>query len=323
MPRRLSSWTNMIRPAAMLLFTILLFVHMSYSWIRREWTPSIAQDGIKITTSGSLVFQMGNDSDFSDSQTINEILNVTEFVLKPVSNCSGESTDFFTLNFNESIGFEKFQHLNITSAEYKDFTDMGYKNGYLEFTFVLHSPDGPPTTRYIYLEEAYIRDALTDEASAASCVRVSITNKSTNKTIIFGECTGERMAISNEKDGSGHHLADNALLYSYYDPSDETKSMYADKIIYKNGDSITTTEEDLLKHQEVRSFSEVSGRGADGSFDPNKVLFSMASGSGAQGVTLTIRIWLEGSDPSCSASISAQEIDLKLTFAAFTAEELP
>ena len=115
---------SIIRHIAMLTAIVILLTGISYSWIRREWTPSIEQSNIKIITGGALVFQMGEGSGFKDSETINEILGIENFELKPVSNCTGESDDFFTLNFNDDLGWEKYIHLDRNKYQDYDATDL-------------------------------------------------------------------------------------------------------------------------------------------------------------------------------------------------------
>ena len=112
------------------------------------------------------------------------------------------------------------------------------------------------------------------------------------------------------------------MLYESFSPTSDSDSKYAEEIFYKDGDQRVPTGKLLMEEQIIPPFANVCGKDANQNFDKNKVLFSMASGNGAPGVTLTIRIWLEGSDERCQASISAQQIDLKLKFAAFTEEEL-
>lgn len=310
-----------IKHTSMLMVMTMLLAYVSYSWIRREWTPSVEQSNIKIVTSGALVFQMGEGSGYSDSETINEILGIDDFELKPVSNCTGESDDFFALNFNDEMGWEKYEHLSL--ANYPDYTTMGKANGYLEFNFVLFAPDGDNIMRYVYLDEAYIKDSDDSHKYYAECVRVSITNKTTNQTWMFGMGDStDKVAISNEKSG-GIYLANGALYYEQYDPITESNSVQATTILYKEGNQRNDTGKELEKPQNYISFSDKNGKNSSGSYDTSKTLFTLDSGNASKGVTIVVRVWLEGADPKCkSMDILEPEIDLKLKFSSFTSAEL-
>ena len=62
---------RMIRPLVTLTVMVMMFTYVSYSWIRREWTPYIEQSNIMITTGGSLMFQFGKEN--TSGKTINDI----------------------------------------------------------------------------------------------------------------------------------------------------------------------------------------------------------------------------------------------------------
>ena len=311
---------KILKHLTLLTVTVMLFTYVSYSWIRREWTPSIEQTNIKIVTSGALVFQMGEGSGYSDSETINEILGIDDFELKPVSNCTGESDDFFALNFNDEMGWEKYEHLSL--ANYPDYTTMGKANGYLEFNFVLYAPGEDGILRYVYLDEAYVKDSNTENSYYSECIRVSITNKTTNETWMFGmgDSTG-KTAITNDK-SSGGYVANGALYYKTYDPTSEANSIPATTIIYKDGNNKKDTGISLEETQNYIGFSEKNGK-TNGKFDTEKALFTLDSGNSTKGVTIVVRVWLEGADPKCQPKdILEPEIDLKLKFSSFTSADL-
>ncbi len=313
-------YLKILKHLTLLTVTLMLFTYVSYSWIRREWTPSVEQTNIKIVTSGALVFQMGEGSEYSDSETINEILGIDDFELKPVSNCTGESDDFFALNFNDEMGWEKYEHLSI--ANYPDYTTMGKANGYLEFNFVLYAPGEDNVLRYVYLDEAYVKDSNTENSYYSECIRVSITNKTTDETWMFGmgDSTG-KTAITNDKSG-GAYVANGALYYKTYDPASEANSVPATTIIYKDGNNRNDTGKSLENEQNYIGFSEKNGK-TNGKFDTEKTLFTLDSGNSTKGVTIVVRVWLEGADPKCQPKdILEPEIDLKLKFSSFTSADL-
>lgn len=300
------AWKKFIKPIVLLVLMTSVFTYVSYSWIRREWTPSISQDNIKIATSGSLVFQVGSDSSYTDYTTIDEILGLKNetFSLKPVSNCSGKSDDFFVLNHAGGEGQETYQHLNI--SEYTDYTAMGKANGYLEFNFTLYSPDNEDVLRYVYLEEADVKDYGTEnERIISECVRVSITT--TQGTSIFGVGNNltNKKAVNNVKEGDNYVL-NNARYYEM-----NSKNI-AENVVYNTG---VTKDVPVLVQQNVKPFSAVNGKNDEGANDPNKTIAVM---SGNTGLQVYVRIWVEGSDERCTEMISEKSIDIKLKFSSFT-----
>ena len=60
-PNKKKDWFAIVRPVTLLFMMVFLFSYVSYAWMRREWTPYIEQEGITISTSGSLVFQLDNN----------------------------------------------------------------------------------------------------------------------------------------------------------------------------------------------------------------------------------------------------------------------
>jgi hypothetical protein len=75
--------------------------------------------------------------------------------------------------------------------------------------------------------------------------------------------------------------------------------------------------------QNCRSFDSVNGKKLNGNYDTNKTLFTLDSGSSSKGVTIVVRIWLEGADPKCKTTdILQPEVDLKLKFSSFTNMDL-
>lgn len=300
------AWKKFIKPIVLLVLMTSVFTYVSYSWIRREWTPSISQDNIKIATSGSLVFQIGSDSTYTDYTTIDEILGLKNetFSLKPVSNCSGKSDDFFVLNHAGGEGNETFKHLNI--KDYTDYTAMGKANGYLEFNFTLYAPDNEDVIRYVYLEEADIKDSGTEDTrDIASCVRVSITT--TNGTSIFGvgDNLTDKKAVNNVKEGDSYVL-DKARYY------DLTNKTVAETVVYQDK---TTKDVPVLAQQNVKPFAEVNGKNEEGANDTTKTIAAM---NGSTGLQVHVRIWIEGSDERCTEIISEKSVDIKLKFSSFT-----
>ncbi len=322
MIRKSGFWKKAIRPIVMIAIMIVIFTYASYSWIRREWTPYIEQEKIMITTGGSLMFQFGEEN--TSGKTINDILGASfnDFKFHPVSNITGETGDFFTVVTQGAEGEEYYQHLD--PNDYTTATIMGNANGYLEFDFTLYAPeDETNNLRYVYLEEAYIRDSKENESDPeskeyAQAIRVSITCK--DHTIIFAD-TNEAW----NTDGNKKYL-DKTAVTNATDPTDAKKYIMDGQDFYRetydednnlvlvertNWDDTYDPETKIVRSTRVEHFSNYDGKNSD----PNRALFNI---SGTEPVKITIRIWVEGTDPACQSSIAGGEIDLLLKFSSFT-----
>lgn len=311
------TWKKMVRPVTMLLIMITLFTYVSFSWMRREWTPTIEQTGITIATSGSLVFQMGEGSEYTDGKTINEIVNLKDFYLIPVSNCTGETDDFFKLE-QTTPGQEMYVYLDKSDYGGKPL-EMGKNNGYLEFKFQLHAPDGESGTRYIYLhEDSKIENAQGTTGDPASCVRVSISQGTQSAKIFRQDATKGHTGITNEKNGD-NYAADGLHYYipGTYDTTKDEGEKQTEVVVngVKKALEVSTVA--------VHDFDEYSGK-TDGKYDPAKAMFQMTAGLDAANPTveITVRVWIEGTDPNCESSISNGQINLLIKFASFTSAQL-
>ncbi|MBE6540162.1 MAG: hypothetical protein E7674_05445 [Ruminococcaceae bacterium] len=320
-------WKNVTVSLIMILVMLVMMSYVSYSWIKREWAPSIKQDGITITTNGSLVLNLGSGEGYEEEQTINEILGVDSFILQPVSNSSGESDDFFTLDFGGGPGNEMYVWLN--RNDYGSYSNMGAENGYIEFQFTLCAPSASEvkTYRYVYIDcdddsenpESYI----TSTGAASKALRMSI-SFSEGATKVFGTYTKEELeemkrenkplqAITNDTNDNGLHIADKALYYAQYSETNEEDCIVAETIRKNSGDT------GKALHEEVNllTFSDCNGKDENGNWNPNNALVVIEEGKNAKATTVTVRIWVEGADPNCIGEISGQQINLKLKFGSF------
>ena len=319
-------WMTIMRPATLLFIMVLLFSYVSYAWMRREWTPYVEQEGITISTSGSLVFQLDNNQG-GTGMSINKILELDDdFVLKPVSNLTGRSEDFFTLNMTGGEGNEKYQHLRpaTSGSSSADYTSLGVENGYIEFKMALFSPETNGETRYIYIHpDSHIElNKINPNSNVINCIRVSITlydQTSAGKTIIFipdgitahnvtGYSPAFHSGVNTKQNEDKTYVMDTINYYS--NP--------ANKIVAtKNGDDYivipTQTEVAYLKDYMGGFDTEPDA----GSPSENNTLFTLTDNDQ---VWVTIRIWAEGTHPDCTEEIAGAQINLKLKFGAAVKE---
>ncbi len=319
-------WLRIARPTIMALVLVTVLTYVSYSWIRREWTPNISQEGIKIVAGDSLtfIFEDENGSNIeidSQGKTVNELLGMTDFTLKSVSNFSGESNDFFRLQYStKGEKYALFDHISRIedAGMFVDddvaYREMGKANGYIEMKFTVQVPEAASDSviKGIFLhEDSSLANGENTNLDALGGVnpvlalRMSVTvheyypegYTARDKTVIFAADERQGVlhtAVTNELMQGDKYLADGGTMNVWVDgvPTDEKNYE-----LVKTGDN-------LLKLSERMP-------------DSKTPLFTMKGGESKQ---ITVRIWLEGEDPDCLNAISGQEIDLMLKFCARTVE---
>lgn len=317
------TWLKIARPAVMALAFLTVLTYVSYSWIKREWTPNISQEGIKIVAGDSLTFifedqNSGNVEIDSTGKTVNELLGMEDFTLKSVSNFTGESNDFFRLQYStRGERYATFEHISriedMGNVDDDDvaYRELGKKNGYIELKFTVQVPETADPTEQkgiFFHENSKLLNGENTNVEALGynpvlALRVSVTihdyypESSTvrDKTVLFaadGRAGDYHTAVTNQISlEGGKYLADGGTMYVWENnaPTDQ-----------RNNALLQTTKEQLL------SFSARTP--ATGT-----PLFTLRSGESKQ---ITVRIWLEGEDADCNNKISGQEIDLMLKFCA-------
>lgn len=332
--KRKKAWLQFIRPAALLLTSVVLFTYVTFAWMRREWTPYVEQEGLKIATGGSLLFEL--DGTQTDGMDIKKILKLNEdMILRPVSNINGQAGNFFTLDMTGGEGNETYKHLNL--ADYSNNgMQMGIENGYIEFELMLIAPDGEQTERWVYIDQMS-KIAFSDSQDqgvvsndAAKCIRISITTNQ-GQTWLFGadeafaQGATERASASYDKSipysdqhtgvnpatNENKYIADGVRYYEVYDPA---SGEYRETTKVEGQDLVLTQYESVP----LISFASKNGKGADGNWDRERALFQLSGGNAASRVSLTVRIWAEGTNKYCNKDISSAKIDLLLKFSSFT-----
>lgn len=315
-------WVSLIRPAVLLLVAVFLTTYVSFSWMRREWTPYVEQSGISIATSGSLVFQLeGDGASGGTGMSIVDILKLSkDFVLKPVSNQNGGSDGFFTMDMRGGEGSEKYEYLDVSKYN-KDYSAMGVDNGYIEFQMMLFSLISDNSFRYVYIHpDSYVSVSSETEdiqKDVINCIRISVTIVGTGQTFIF---VPEGCPV--EHSGVNEALSNTSNVFYYEQPYDKSNPQVADKL----SDGTLIVAEANPNACRVTNFSSVDGgtyaeNGVLTEFDPAESLFYFEADESESGQQwITIRVWAEGSHEDCKEAIAGAKIDLKLKFASHTVE---
>ncbi len=307
----------------MILLTAVLLTYVSYSWIKRDWSPRIEQSGITIATGNTLSFVF--DETATMEKTLDELLGVQDFKLKSVSNATGRSGDFFSLSVSASGNeYATLHHIsrNDIANPPNDAsllnTELGKQFGYVDLQFTVQAPNNDTNegTRYVYIDPSSVIENVGD-VDVISAIRISITLSSgtgdvvQGTTYILGATSKIHQGISNQAlPGSStvKYAMDGVLRYTGYTP--EGVLIPASEVIH---DGVSYPIVQNYENNGGRLYTFADFNGGENQNDPTKTLFPLEDG---QQQTLTVRIWAEGEDPNCSSIISGKAFNLKLKFSA-------
>jgi len=301
------------------LSTLFMLVQ-TFSWIKRDWSPSFYSDELLVETSGSLAIMLEDTNETYTEIDLNEILSLnTNFKLQQVSNYDGESDHFFKIDFPG--GNESPTLLHLLKQSTQSYEQLGIANGYIEKTFRItcktQSKGQTDYQKYVFIDatNSYIDVLAGDETSgysAAAAIRVSLT--------IHGISEG----------GTGSSGSDVTYLFKK-----DKSTLHAGALSTQNADNtyvanglpiftdVQTKSLNTSAYQQnpdTYQFDDfVGGEVIDGEFQLTKrSLFKMSS---IETRKITIRIWLEGYDTNCNDFIAGSKILFKLTLKSFDSIE--
>lgn len=305
------NWVKILRPIALSLVLVFLLSYATYAWMKRDWTPSIHQENVKIVAGSSLTF-IFQDKEIDDIP-VNTLLNMPEFTFKSVSNATGNSNTFFNLNYGtQGEIFDTFNYLDeidiISEYDVYDnkYTALGRSAGYIELRFLIASgTEGEAYDKRIYLDKDSHINGTTDanaaqtelNQQAAEAIRISITvhenDEEAEKTFIYAKSTNIQRGITDKYIEGEGYAADGAPRYNRDTGKEETTitNKYLAEPI------------PLIKESPAKTFDEFEA----------EELFILKKGEQR---AVTVRIWLEGVDPNCKDAIAGSALDLLLQFTA-------
>lgn len=339
-----SNKSLIVEIVALILLLTLTVLQTSYSWISRKWEATVSRQQIRIEAYNSIAFKLedGSSATMKEADLLELIQGTTNFVLRPVSNCTGGSEDFFKLE-RKDLTKSGWQFVHITDPQ-KNWQATGSQNGYIETKIFIVGSDtvGSGSTqvdtsnrqRYVFLNPISHIEDYDDEKeypnSAADAIRVSLsyTDEYGQHTVILSKQGEERgnsyKAISNV------HLNPNDSDSAYlFDGCPYFTDNEMDRVNAKedaNGTLQTlTTDVDVQKITDYTGFvyDESGEKYIEDGYsyvDVDRCLFALPLTENGQ-VALTIRVWLEGEDENCTDGengIAGRMIDLLLSFNAVT-----
>lgn len=308
-------WTRIIRPMAISLVLVFLLSYATFAWMKRDWTPTLYQDNVKIAAGSSLTFiYVKDEEEYNiEHQSVNSLLGMNNFVFKSVSNCTGKSGDFFGLFYAATEQFDRYNYLDVQDDNKKDmidkygnpYTALGVVNGYIEMKFTVSSDINE--TKGIYLsKDSFIEGAEYKESDGNV---VYEEGADANPNNVAAEAMRVSVTVHNE---AGKYDDNNDMTYIFArtvtDHSGITND-YEEGYGYKANEGLRKDQSQYMKDSPNGSTS-IKNMNAS---QKDAHLFDLAQGEVKE---LTVRIWLEGTDENCTDAIADSALSISLQFTA-------
>lgn len=287
--------TKKLLPILSAAWIIILLIVFSYSWVARNWTPSLSEDQISIASTGALLIGLSDDSTYN-SVSLNQIVGVDSFTFKQVSSVDGKT--FHTVNFVPAL-----------QNKPPVFTDDDVKGRYIDVNFYLKSQvsndNALNKSKYVFIHpDTEIVDTETgQEISKAIRMAITIDGVNNNNPFILGRTDDGINTIDYTTWAAKSDAQDKPLYVDYptnlaYNP-DATALQTVYSLHYFNGGRTTYDNDDNPEDD------------YDFTIDTSRVLLTIAPGEIRQ---VNLRIWLEGGDEHCIDGIAGKSFSIVLKF---------
>ena len=273
-----------------MVWTVILLISVTYSWIARSWTPKLDYPQISIGTTGALVITI--DDKAYNSVNLNSLTGIEDFALQQVSSTDG--INFVSANFSPILEGNVPIYDDLTNGKYIE-TEFWLKTQY-------ESDSGLADQKkevYLDIENTLIKCDYDDpnRARVDLAIRISIEIQN-GPTYILCKGSNEIDKIYTKNAAPMSSIGSN--IFENY-PSDQS---------LKEGTYLPIRVYDLTYF--------------DGNYDDlikkNRSLFTIDTSSARK---ITVRIWLEGCDPNCINEIAGSKLSVVLQFNSkeYTSEE--
>ena len=289
----------------------VMLVTFTYTWVSRNWTPSINSNNMSIATAGALVISLSGDDVFNEVD-LNDVIGIdadSSFVFRQVS--SQDAVNFYWKDFSPTLSDEPALFWKV------DRNDT-HKNDYIDTRFCLKLDDSVKESKYVFIHPEtliqYAEEELADRTmKVENAMRIALTF---DKKVISGgqeQTETETIILANleENEGSintkeGVELNDNyravaSGLVSGASENDPTALGYQPVYGLEYFNCGRTNYSDDGNPENDYSFVK----------DPTKALFVLAPG---EEKWIDMKIWLEGQDVNCEKEIAGNEFRLVLKF---------
>lgn len=287
--------TNKLLSILSAAWMIILLVVFSYSWVARNWTPSLSQEQISIASTGALLIGLSNDTTYN-SVSLNQVVGVDSFTFKQVSSVDGKT--FHTVNF-------------VPALQNKPplFTGEDVKGRYIDVNFYLKSQvsndNALNKSKYVFIHpDTKIIDTQTGQnISKAIRMAITIDGVNSNEPYILGRTNDDKDNIDYSTwaalpDAQGKPLYVKFPDDQTYNP-DAADQQKVYNLNYFHGGR--TTYDGDGNHQNDYNFT----------VDPTRTLLTIAPGEIRQ---VNLKIWLEGGDANCIDGIAGKSFSIMLKF---------
>ena len=289
----------------------VMLVAFTYTWVSRNWTPSIKSDDINIASSGALVISILGD-DAHTEVSLNDIVGLevnNSFTFKQVS--SQDGVNFFWKDFSPTVSGD-----NPPVFYQIDNSDI-HKKDYIDTKFCLKLDDSLKTSKYIFIHPEtvinYVKDSIEDK-DLDKAIRISLTYEKeivtgsgtqvVTETIILAKLDDNESVINANNDDTLND-AYRAVLNTADGKTDESDSgALGYQVVYG-----------LEYFNCGRSSFDMDDPFNDANYnfkrDESKALFTLNPG---EQKWVSLRIWLEGQDVNCVKEIAGEKFDMVLKF---------
>ena len=291
----------------------VMLIAFTYTWVSRNWTPSITSDDINIASSGALVISILSDTSAVHTEvSLNDVVGLevnNGFTFKQVS--SQDGVNFFWKDFSPTVTGED------PALFYKVTNNDIHKKDYIDTRFCLKLDDSLETSTYIFIHPETVINYINENVDAPDldkAIRISLTFDKEIVTESGTQTVTETVILGNLEDNSGVINAQSGT---------EFNDLYMAVLSDADG---KTDEPDsgALGHQVVYGLQYFNcGRTSFNMDDPfdesnynfkrdaSKALFTLNPG---ELKWVEMRIWLEGQDENCVEAIAGEKFNLVLKF---------
>ena len=291
----------------------VMLVTFTYTWVSRNWTPSINSNNMSIATAGALVISLTGDESFNEVD-LNSVIGINKdssFVFRQVS--SQDAVNFFWKDFTPTLTGEPALFMKIDNND-------THKEDYIDSYFYLKLDDKVRESKYVFIHPEtliqYAQEELADRTKKVEdAMRIALTYEKKVMSDGVEQTVTDTIILANleENDGS-------------INVKDGVESNDAYRAVASG--TLNGTREDAptaLGYQPVYglqyfncgrneyNYSDDGNPENDYDFvkDPSKAMFEIAPG---EQVKVYIKIWLEGQDLNCEKEIAGNEFRLVLKF---------
>ena len=278
----------------------VMLIAFTYTWVSRNWTPSIKSDEINIASSGALVISILGDDVYTEV-SLNDVVNLeadSSFTFRQVS--SQDGTNFFWKDFSPKLTDENNPALFVRVLKENDT----HRKDYVEGRFCLKLDDSLEETagKYIFIHpDTEIKYEGESGYPLNKAIRISLTFENENgveETVILTD-----LADNSPVGGSMLNEEYKAVANLPYDEFEETETgALGYQTVYD------------LHYFDCGRVSYVDGDNESNyNFTPNgsRSLFALKPG---ETKWVTVRIWLEGEDENCRKEIAGEKFNFILKF---------